>query len=96
MILRYQRPEDKLAKLTSLNFGEVETKMNYAKAKFALGSIAGIIYALCAGFMCLITKTTDKLEPEVDNVSKSFVLFLILSLLTLLRDKYEKPTPKKR
>jgi hypothetical protein len=53
IIMRYQRPEHKLAKLPFLNFGDIEVRMMYAKAKLAVAAAAGLLYGLVSGLMVL-------------------------------------------
>lgn len=55
IIMRYQRPEHKLAKLPFLNFGDIEVRMTYAKAKLVVASAAGILYGIASGFMTLFS-----------------------------------------
>ena len=42
--------------MASFNFEDTETKMNFAKAKLVISSVAGFLYAIVAGFMYLISK----------------------------------------
>lgn len=98
VILRYQRPEDKLSKLTSFNFEENDVKMNYAKAKFIFSATMGILYAFLESLLFLFRSKAIEVVNNagiIESPSKSFVLFIVLALLTLLRDRYEKQINKK-
>ena len=72
----------------------METKINYAKSRF-LFSMAG--WALYLSSDLIWTLFTGKEVPVLVDIEpkKSFVLFLIIVILTLIRDKYEKQVLKK-
>ena len=41
--------------MTSMNFEDSDIKMNYAKAKFALAAVVGVVYCLIEGIVLLVS-----------------------------------------
>ena len=70
------------------NFEDMEVKINYAKARLAFAIIFGSLYMFYSLIISLFS-TNDINEVKDYHASKSFILFLIIAMLTLIRDKYE-------
>lgn len=45
--------------MTSFNFEDSEIKMNYAKAKIVISSAIGLVYAMGAGLVYLISNSNS-------------------------------------
>lgn len=88
-ILRYKIDEgaDKLTKTSSFNFDDIEVRLIYAKAKFIVSLAVGILLSIIHVFMLLFS---SKGWVSENHQKKSFILFLIIALLYLVKEKYQK------
>lgn len=86
-------------KWTSFNFEDVNTKINFAKAKLLVAMAFGIIYVLGSPvywlFWYLITGKSQPSGTDNDgevydySQSKSFFLFIIIAGLTQVKERFE-------
>lgn len=76
--------------MTSFNFEDNDIKINFAKAKFIFSVVMGTLYGLLEAILYFFRPANIITPDPTDNQAKSFILFLILTILSLLREKYEK------
>jgi hypothetical protein len=76
-------------------FEKNEIKLDYAKAKFLFSMGFGVLYFFTNSIFSLLNATVSQGDDFQFTRRKSMILFIIIAILTLLRDKFEKQISKR-